>query len=62
MGLTDKTNRDKIEEELMKIVPKEQWIRFSFAMINHGRQVCSAKKPLCEKCFLEKYCPKNGVK
>lgn len=61
MGLSLEKNRDKIELDLMKIVPKKWWIKFSFAMISHGRQICNAKKPLCNNCFLNKICPKNGI-
>ncbi len=61
MGLSLENNRDKIEQELMKIVPKDKWIKFSFAMINHGRQICYARNPLCSNCFLNNICPKNGT-
>ncbi|MFN7181410.1 MAG: endonuclease III [Planctomycetota bacterium] len=62
MGLSLENHPNKIEEDLMKIVPKDKWIQLSFAMINHGRQICNAKKPLCTKCFLNNVCPKNGLK
>lgn len=62
MGLSSEKNRDKIEQDLMKIVPKNKWIQFSFAMITHGRQICNAKNPLCTECFLYKICPQIGIK
>ncbi len=61
MGLSSEKKPDKIEQDLMEIVPKNNWIQFSFAMITHGRQICTARKPLCDKCFLDKICPKNGL-
>ncbi len=47
----------KIEQELMKIFPKEEWAFLSSALVLHGRYVCKAKKPLCGECVLNKVCP-----
>jgi len=58
MGLTEETDRDKIEQDLMKLVPQTQWIRFSHLMIEHGRKICKAQKPLCPQCQIgESLCP-----
>lgn len=57
LGLTKNDEPDKIEEDLMKIVPKEDWEVFSHLLIWHGRKVCQAKKPLCPKCVLKTLCP-----
>jgi endonuclease III len=57
LGLTDQNDPAKIEQELMKIVPKENWMRLTDLLIFHGRQVCTAKKPKCEICLLNKICP-----
>ena len=57
LGLTDQNDPAKIEQELMKIVPKEKWMRLTDLLIFHGRQVCMAKKPKCEICLLNKICP-----
>lgn len=57
LGLTENRDPGKIEEDLMKLVPKEEWFQFSYLLIDHGRQVCQAKKPLCLKCLLNKICP-----
>ena len=57
LGLTQNKNQDKIEQDLMKIVPKEMWMRFSDLLIFHGRRVCMAKKPKCGECVLNKICP-----
>ncbi|MEM3627681.1 MAG: endonuclease III [Candidatus Bathyarchaeia archaeon] len=57
LGLTANEDPNKIEEDLMKIVPKAHWMRITDLLIFHGRRVCSAKKPACEKCVLNKICP-----
>jgi endonuclease-3 len=57
LGLTDQDDPAKIEQELMKIVPKENWMRLTDLLMFHGRQVCTAKKPKCEICLLNKICP-----
>ena len=46
----------KVEEELMKVLPKEKWIDFSHQVIHHGRQICIARKPKCNICNLEQLC------
>ncbi|MDO9096538.1 MAG: endonuclease III [Candidatus Methanoperedens sp.] len=57
LGLSANTDQDKIEKDLMKIVPKNEWDVFALRLIQHGRQVCDAKKPRCEICFLNNVCP-----
>jgi len=57
LGLTQNKNQDKIEQDLMKIVPKEMWMRFSDLLVFHGRRICMAKKPKCGECVLNKICP-----
>ncbi len=57
LGLTGNTSPDKIEKDLMAIVPKKDWGIFTLLLIHHGRQICTAKKPLCGECFLNKLCP-----
>jgi endonuclease-3 len=57
LGLTDQNDPAKIEQDLMKIVPKDKWMRLTDLLIFHGRQVCMAKKPKCEICLLNKICP-----
>lgn len=56
LGLTAHTDPEKIEKDLLKIIPKNDWDLFSLLLINHGRKVCSARKPLCGKCILNKLC------
>src|SRR5579859_4513360 len=57
LGWTKHQDAVKIEQDLMKIVPKEEWIHFSHRLIQHGRKVCDARKPLCNVCTLAKWCP-----
>jgi endonuclease III len=57
LGWTKYQDAAKIEQDLMKIVPKEEWLHFSHRLIQHGRKVCGARKPLCQACTLAKWCP-----
>jgi endonuclease-3 len=57
LGLTRQTTPEKIEQELMKVIPQDHWIRFSHQLIWHGRRVCFARKPDCEHCPLAPHCP-----
>lgn len=57
LGLTKNDNPEKIEMDLMKILPKKDWIFFSDSLIWHGRGVCKAKNPLCDRCPLNRLCP-----
>lgn len=61
LGLVKGTDAVKIERELNELVEEKHWIQFSHWLIHHGRQICKARKPLCEKCFLQEICPKIGV-
>jgi endonuclease-3 len=57
LGLTENKDSNKIEEDLMRIVPKTHWMRITDLLIFHGRRVCLAKKPKCMACVLTKICP-----
>jgi endonuclease-3 len=57
LGLTKNSDPDKIEKDLMELVPKKDWDVFSLLLINHGRKVCAAKRPLCNYCILNTLCP-----
>jgi endonuclease-3 len=61
LGLTTQDKPERIEEDLMKLVPKEEWITFGPAVVLHGRYTCTAKAPKCGECPLEDICPKKGV-
>jgi endonuclease III len=56
LGLTQSDEPKKIEQDLMKILPRDRWIQFSHEMIHHGRNVCVARKPRCVDCTLETLC------
>jgi endonuclease-3 len=57
LGLTANEDPDKIEQDLMTIVPRENWMRITDLLISLGRRVCTAKKPKCEVCVLNELCP-----
>ena len=57
LGLTENEDQNKIEQDLMKIVPKDKWMRITDLLIFLGRNVCVAKKPKCKACVLNKICP-----
>ena len=62
LGLTDEKQPEKIERDLMSLVPRKDWIIFSHLLIWHGREVCHARTPLCEKCIVEKLCPSSTAR
>ncbi len=57
LGLTEESNPDKVERDLMGIVPKKYWLDFNYLLVNHGRKVCQARKPLCAECCIKQFCP-----
>jgi endonuclease III len=57
LGLTQNQDPPKIEQDLMKIVPREDWTAFSHLLILHGRRTCKARKPDCPNCILNDICP-----
>ncbi len=57
LGLTANSDQDKVEGDLMAIVPKDKWMHLTDLLIFHGRQVCDAKKPRCDICVLNQICP-----
>jgi endonuclease-3 len=61
LGLTEHTDPVKIEQDLMQVVPKSEWVDFAHRMIHHGRQICAARKPKCPECSMNKFCPKIGL-
>ncbi len=60
LGLTNEKNAEKVEIDLMKALPKEEWIDYSGRLIRLGRQECNSRKPKCFECFLSDICPSNG--
>lgn len=57
LGLSKSDNPVKIEQDLMKVIPKKEWGRINHLLIDHGRKICDAKKPKCKQCALKKLCP-----
>jgi endonuclease-3 len=57
LGLTRQATPEKIEQDLMKVIPRDRWIRLSHQLIWHGRRICFARKPDCERCPLAPHCP-----
>lgn len=57
LGFTTETAAEKIEADLIELVPKKQWIMFPHWMIFHGRRICQARKPKCRECVLADLCP-----
>jgi endonuclease-3 len=57
LGLTTHDDPEKIEKDLMALVPRQDWVEFAHMLILHGRQVCDARKPRCPVCTLNQLCP-----
>ena len=64
LGLTKEEDPEKIEYDLMKVLPKDHWIIYNMQIITFGRSICTARNPKCSECFLTDYCieKKNMVK
>ena len=62
LRLTKHRDARKIEQDLMEIVPRKDWIIFAHLLIFHGRRICKARRPLCEECLVEKLCPSSILK
>jgi endonuclease-3 len=62
LGFTTNKNPEKIEKDLMAIIPRHSWVLITYLLIEHGRNVCKARRPLCEKCVLGKtLCPSYSL-
>ena len=62
LGLTTQKTPEKVEKDLQRLIPQKDWVMFSHWLIFHGRQVCNARKPLCDDCTLADICPRTGLK
>lgn len=62
LGLTKEVDAVKVEYVLMKILPKERWILYNIHIIRLGREICTARSPKCEICFLKEHCPTFSLK
>jgi endonuclease-3 len=60
LGLSRQRDPEKIEKDLLKLVPKKDWLDFNYMLVNHGRRVCQARKPRCPACPLRALCPSAG--
>jgi len=62
IGIVRTKNAEKIEKQLITIVPKKYWVIFTHLLINHGRNICVARRPKCPQCPINKYCEYYGKK
>ncbi|MDQ2936052.1 MAG: endonuclease III [Acidobacteriota bacterium] len=62
LGLTEQKSAEKIEKDLIALVPKKDWVIFPHLFIAHGRKICKARNPLCAECVLQKLCPSSYLK
>jgi endonuclease-3 len=60
LGLSRQAEPEKIEQDLLKIVPLKHWLDFNYLLVNHGRAVCQARKPKCPVCKIARLCPSAG--
>lgn len=61
LGLTKATHPEKIEADLMELLPDQEWVNFSHRLIHHGRRICIARRPKCSECPLLDLCPRVGL-
>jgi len=61
LGLTKATQPEKVEEDLMRLLPRDEWVNFSHRLIHHGRKICIARKPKCPECPLLSVCDRVGL-
>jgi len=62
LGISENEAPEKIEKDLMELVPEEDWIMFPHWLISHGRAVCQARKPKCEVCIFQEICPSSRLR
>ncbi len=61
LGFSAESDPDKIERDLMRLIPRERWFDFTYVLIDHGRSVCVARRPRCESCPVNQLCPSSLV-
>jgi endonuclease-3 len=61
LGLTKEKDPEKVERDLMQLVPRSKWLHVTYLLIDHGRKVCKAPVPRCEECVLSDICPSSRV-
>jgi endonuclease-3 len=57
IGFSEEADPDRIEQDLMRLIPRRRWFDFSYVLIDHGRAICQAKRPRCPECPIEELCP-----
>lgn len=61
LGFSSQEDPDKIEQDLMRLIPRHRWFAFSYVLIDHGRAICQAKRPRCADCVVNELCPSSLV-
>lgn len=61
LGFSAESDPDRIEQDLMRLVPRDRWFPFTYVLIDHGRAVCTARNPRCEVCPVSHLCPSSSV-
>jgi len=61
LGFSEQADTDKIEQDLMRLIPRERWFDFTYVLIDHGRAICIARKPKCDECPVNHFCPSSLV-
>ncbi|MEX0834000.1 MAG: endonuclease III [Actinomycetota bacterium] len=61
LNFTEHDDPDKVERDLMELIPREKWFSFTYVLIEHGRAVCKARNPRCEECVVNDLCPSSTV-
>ena len=59
IGFSAESDADKVEQDLMSLIPRDRWFDFTYVLIDHGRQTCVARKPRCTECAIETLCPSS---
>jgi endonuclease-3 len=61
LGFSEYADPDKVEQDLMRLVPRQRWFDFTYVLIEHGRAICVSRKPRCEECPVNHICPSSLV-
>ena len=61
LGFSEHADPDKVEQDLMRLVPRQRWFDFTYVLIEHGRAICVSRKPRCEECPVNRICPSSLV-
>ena len=61
LGFSEEADPEKIEQDLMRLIPKKRWFDFTYVLIDHGRAICIARKPKCDECPVSQLCPASLV-